>query len=796
MNPTPSQTMIGRRIGRYRILEELGRGGMGLVYRARDETLRRDVALKLLPPHMLEELASHQRSRREALALSRLSHPAVAVIHDYISTPDADCIVMEMVAGESLDRILRRGALREPEAVWLGVQLAQGLAAAHAAGIIHRDLKPNNLRITPDRRLKILDFGLAKRILQSTESQVVETTQSLVVAGTPPYVAPEVWRGELASASSDLYAAGVVLYEMVTGLHPFHDLGNAGIAHAVLNLDPPPPRQRDPLISVDFEAVILRCMEKHPAQRMSAAKELARALEALHARHQRGGGAARRRPKLPGISRRAIGAAAALLLAAGVYAIGGSQGWWNGLGRTPPIRSLAVLPFVNLSGDAGQEYLADGMTDELIAILGEHSSLRVICRTSAMHYKGTRLALPAIARELAVQGVVQGSVQSSGDRMRFSVQLLDARDDHQLWSKQYGGDRRDVLAIQSRVARAIAREIGLRLARGDGARPSPARIDPVAHDFYLQGRFQWNRRNADGVRRAIAYFDSAIGRDSLYAPAHSGLADAWTTAGHLGIFPPADAYPRAKLAALRALALDSTLSEGYVSLANIRQNFDWDWDGAAEDFLRAIELNENNAIAHHWYSNHLAFRGDFDRAMDELRRAQDLDPLSLPIHVGAGACLYFARRYEEALRAYRRAAQIDSTSGLPYRAMAGTYYQLGRRAETAEAIRRWLENQYPPEVSARATVGYRHGGLRGMARVLIGDLTRQRTAGHYEPATHIAELSILDRDRAAALRWLEVAFGEHDTELNRLKVDPLFDPLRGDPRFEALMRKVGLGPPT
>lgn len=790
MGPASSQSMIGRTFDRYRIIEQVGKGGMGVVFRARDEKLRRDVALKLLPPDTFERLGLDPESLREALALSRISHPAVAIVHDYFTTPEWIFIVMELVTGDSLEAILRRGALEEREALRLGTQLAQGLAAAHAAGIIHRDLKPGNIAVTPDGRLKILDFGLAILNLSSTETTLIDDQVSRVVAGTPRYVAPEVWQGEIASKASDLYAAGIVLYEMATGSHPFHNLGARDIATATVKITPPSPRMRNPAVSPAFDGVIQRCMEKNPSQRLSSAKELADALDTLHSRTYPG-------PK-PFPWRR-IGIAAALLVTIGwaVHSFGVPRGWWLGLGRAPSIRSLVVLPIVNLSGDPRQEYIVDAFTDELTSSLAEYSPLRVISRTSAMHYKHTAMTVPQVARELGVEGAIQGSVKIVGEDVQESIQVIDARADRQSRTKRYEGDRSAVIDMQGRVASWVAHELGLPVDSGERpARSSLTQVQPAALQLYLLGRFQWNRRNEDGVRRAIDCFSRAIARDSLYAAAYSGLADAWTTAGHEGFVPPTEAYPRAKQAALRALSLDSSLSEAHVSLGNIRQNFDWDWEGAERDFRRAIELNDNNSVAHHWYANHLTFRGAFDLAAAQYRLAQALDPLSLPINVGKAARPYFARQYDQALVELQQVTEIDSTSGLLYRVMALNYHQLGRDEETAHAIQLWLDNDYPGALATRAAAEHRRAGLPGMVRVLIGALKKQREAGRYEPGTLIAGLSILLGDRAEAMRWLTVAFEEHDTGLNRLKVDALFDPLRSDPRFDELLRKVGLGPPS
>ncbi len=784
--------MIGTSIDHYRILEKIDSGGMGVVYLARDEKLRRDVALKLLPPGTLKDLASRKRLQREVLALSRLNHPAVVIVHDFVSTPEHDCIVMEFVMGVSLDEIVRRGPLEEREALRLGIQLAQGLAAVHAAGVIHRDLKPGNLRVTPDGRLKIVDFGLATRTILDHESVSRDSTVTQGLAGTTPYLSPEVWGGAPASESSDLYAAGVVLHEMATGLHPFHDMSSRGFAYAALNLDPPSPRSRNPAISPDFESLIVHCMEKDPARRTASAKELLRALEALSSGQPPASGD--NLPKPRSVRRWRVGVGIALLTAI-VCAIGVTSGWWSGHGGATPIRSLAVLPVVNFTGNAAQEHVADGMTDGLISRLGEYSSLRVIDRTTMMTFKRHKRTLPLIARELRVEGVVEGSVKPIRDRLEYSFQLIRGHDGHQLWNKRYKGDLGDGPDIQARAAHEIADEIGLRRAGGDeAAHPQETTVDPAAYNLYLQGRSNWNRRSEAGVRQAIKCFAGAIARDSLYAPAYSGLADAWTTASHLGIAVPLEAYPRAKQAALRALAIDPTLSDAYVSLGNIRQNFDWDWEGAERDFLRAIELNPSNSRAHHWYANLLAYRGELGRATTEIERAKAVDSLSVPINIGGAALLYFARHYELALRDYQRVAEIDSSTGLLYRAMAGNLYQMGREAETARAIQRWLENEHGGDFARLAAGAYRSAGLPGLLRVLLGALTARRQAGHYEPATHLAELSIVLGDREAAFRWLALALSEHDSELNRLGVDPVFDPLRSDPRFGGLMRNVGLAP--
>ena len=783
---TPSHDpMINRRIENYRILDEIGRGGMGVVYRARDEDLHCDVALKIVPTRMFTESLSHRDIRREVLALARLNHPAVVVVHRLIHLSEFDCIVMEFVAGESLDRIIKPGAPPEPPeplpervALRLGIDMADGLTAAHEAGVIHRDVKPSNLRVRSDGRLKIVDFGLAKHIRPISDELTVSDTESGILRGTLHYVAPEMWQRAPASEASDLYAAGVVLYEMATGVRPFHGLSD-NIAKATIHVIPPSPRQRNPAISADFEAVILRCLEKDPGRRFRSARELAQALQAVHSNP----------PPTPW-KRWAIIWTATLLLAAGLF---GLRDRIQDLiiPPQPRIRSLAVLLFNNASGNPEQDYLARGMTERLISRLGESQQLSVRSYTSVLPYAPPAPPKPLrqIASELNVQGIIEGSVWISAERMRIPVRLMDAREDSLMWGGEFDSGRGDLFDLQTRIAESIAGEIGLKLI---AALPVEVRVDSAAYDEYLQGRFQWNRRSDEGVRMAIDHFQRAIDRDSSFALAYSGLADAWATGGIGGMIPPAAAAPLAKRAALKALALNPKLSEVYVSLGNIQQNFEWDWKGAERAYRKAIELKDNNAHAHHWYANHLALRGRDDRAMAEIQRAQELDPLSLPINVGAGAFLYYARRYEQALVEYKRAFDLDSTSTLVNTAMAATYIQLGREADAGRAIQRWLDHAYPGELASRAAEGYRNARLPGMLRVVLHALETQKSSGHHVPATRIAELYSLLRDRKRALYWLNVAYEQNDTQLNRLKVDPIFDPLRGDPRFADLMVKVGL----
>lgn len=771
---------IGRTIGHYQVLEQIGAGGMGVVCRGRDTRLRRDVALKFLPPNTVLSLVSRQRLRKEAYALSRLSHPAVATIFDFISEPEFDCIVMEFVAGESFDKRLARGPMSEAEILPLAIQLADGLASAHAAGVVHRDLKPGNLRLTADGRLKILDFGLAKRV--SAESMTTAGVDSQnELAGTFPYIAPEVWGGGPATAASDLFAFGVVLYQMTTGSLLFPELTGAAVAHATLKLEPVSIRSRNPALSPGFAAVVERCLQKQPSRRFPSAMALQEALEAL--RSTPPGSIRLPKPLFEKSSRVALGAAGVVVLALAAF---GAWRVWGPHGRR--FDSLAVLPLANLSGDSAQEYLVDGMTDQLTSRLSEVPGVRVISRHSMMRFKGSTESPRDIARELGVDCLVQGSVKRTASGVGISAKIIDGGSGRSVWSGHVEGGRNEAESLVESVALGIAPnlETGSQVPK---ARPP---VNPAAYNLFMQGRLYLDRRDAGSIRRAAGYFESAIGVDSLYAPAWAGLANARSALAFSGTTWPTEAYPVAKRAALRALELDPQLADGHIALANVLQNYEWDWDGAARSFRHGIELNENDAIAHHWYANELALRGDFDGALAENALARKLDPYSLPVRVGAGAILYFARRDSAALAAYLLAAELDSTSGLVQRAMAAVYDRLGRQEEAARALGRWLETEQPG-ASVAVSRAYAAGGLPGVLRFFIAAMTRRREAGQYEPATHVAELYSRLGEREQAFHWLAIALRERDTELNRLKVDPLFDPLRGDPRFGELLDKVGLG---
>lgn len=749
--------MIGRTLTHYQIVERLGAGGMGEVYRARDQRLEREVALKLLPQGALGDGDARERFRREALALSRLNHPSIATLYDFDRDGETDFLVMELVQGPSLQARLSGGPLREDEILVIGEQIASALEAAHEQGVVHRDLKPANIVLTIRGHAKVLDFGVAK-LAPSPHSSTVFSTGTATITGTPAYMAPEQLLGEEVGPRADVYAFGVVLYQLATGRLPFDGDQLVALANQVLHTPPPPPRRARPDLSPGLEELILRCLEKAPARRPSSAAEVATTLRLL-----REGGETRLMPPLE-------------------------------MAQAPgEIRSLAVLPFENLSGDPAQEFFADGMTDALISDLAQIGALRVISRTTAMQYKGARRTLPEIGRALHVDAIVEGSVARHGDRVRVTVQLIEAAADRTLWARSYERAVGSVLELQAEVARAVADEIRIKVSPKEAARLAEARpVMPAAYDRYVRGRFYWSKRNPAAMEQAIQEFRLAIDADPLYASAYSGLADCYSMIGAFRWKPSRDAFSRARAAARRALELDPDLGEAHCSLAVALEYYDWDWEGASRSYRRAIELNPGYATAHSWWSDLLVTLGRFDEAIAESKLARELDPLSGIIIASLGDCYYYARRYDEAIVHYREAMDFDPGFHVARFNLGRAYGQQGRHREAIAEFEAAVQAAgQDPAVSTALGYAYAAAGEIEKAEAIVARLEKlwwEERGAPYPIATIYAGMGRHD----AAFQWLERAFEERDRMMGMLRVHPRLDPLRADARFDDLVRRVGI----
>jgi eukaryotic-like serine/threonine-protein kinase len=758
--------MIGQTLGRYHIVERLGEGGMGVVFRANDPRLERDVALKVLKQDALHDEDSKRRFRLEACALSQLLHPNIATLFDFDSDRGVDFLVLEFVPGESLAHTLRNGPLPETRARAIALDVSEGLQSAHEKGIVHRDLKPGNIIITPRGRAKVLDFGLARVMPEGaslTQSSSISGPGALV--GTVPYMSPEQVRDGRADASSDLYALGALLFEMTTGRRPFGADDVLSLLYQIAHEPAPLLRVVRPGLSAELEAVVARCLEKEPLRRFSDAGALLRALRGEPSDDGR---------RLP----------------TGIAASAGAT-----VGSSPggSIQSLVVLPFENRSGDPAQEFFADGMTDALIADLAQIAALRVISRTSAMRFKGTHPPLSELARELRVDGVVEGSALRVGDRVRITVQLVDVASDRSLWAKSYERGLTDILGLQSEVAHAIADEIRIQVTPDERARlRSKGAVNPAAHVAYLQGSFLWNRFTGDSVKEAIRRFEEALASDPNYAAAYAGLADSYIMLANHHILPPREGYSLGRKAAERGLSLDESLAELHTSLGWIHRLFDWDWPAAERECLRAIQINPGYAFGRSRYALLLSGMGRHEEAIAEAQRAYELDPLNLLIYTVVGDTLFYARRFERSLTPYRKCLELDPNFGAAHTDLARSLEHVGR---AEEAIKEFVRGTTGPDGLPRPSSGlailYARAGRLDDARATleaVQELSQKQFVSPYGIASYYAVIG--DNDRA--LDWLEKAYSERDGTLVWLKVHPRLDGLRGEPRFRDLLARMRL----
>jgi serine/threonine-protein kinase len=803
-----SRLAAGRRIGHFEIKRLLGEGGMGEVYLAEDLRLGRPVALKLLPAHFTAEAERVRRFEQEARAASSLNHPNIVTIHDIGRADGSHFIATEFVDGETLRSRMRSTRMTTVEVLDVAAQIASALAAAHEVGVVHRDIKPDNVMLRRDGYVKVLDFGLAKLTEPRTPAAQTEArrvgvrTKSGVVLGTVAYMSPEQARGLPVDGRTDVWSLGVVLYELVAGRAPFEGATDSHVIVSILE-DEPPPLAEGADVPAELERIVRKALSKDREERYREAGDMARDLKSLkqelevEARLE----SAARGPA-PSGQAAAIGrkagrrikplvqiSLATAVIAAVIFALSPLFMRANRAIPPSPISSLAVLPLENLSGDPAQEYFADGMTDALISELGKIGALRVISRTSAVHYKGTTKKLPEIAGELNVEAVVEGTVVRSGDRVQVRVQLIRAENDQQLWSETYDSDLRDVLGLQSGIARAIAREIQIKITPDEQARLTGARpVNREAYDDYLRGVYHLNRRAEADLLKAIDYFQSAIREDETYAPAYAGVADCYVVLATTFSRDPSECYPKARACATKALELDGTLADAHAALAAVLSNYEWDEAGAEQELRRAIELDAGNSTAHAWYARLLARERRVDESLAECRRALESDPVSLTANVGFAYRLYNARRYDEAIEQFKRTLELDPNFFLARLGLGETYAQMGRYDESLAELNKAAELSRDNALAALGYV-YAVSGRRSEARRVLAELQelpRPRYVSPVDVATIYAGLG--DKDQAFA--WLEKAHRERSAKLLMLNAEPKFDALRSDSRFDDLLGRI------
>jgi serine/threonine-protein kinase len=749
----------GARLGPYDVLALVGFGGMGEVYRARDPRLGRDVAIKVLSPRAGGS-DSTLRLDREARAAAALNHPNILAVYDVGVAGKVPYVVSELLEGETLRARLRRGPLPWAETLDLARQAAAGLAAAHDKGIVHRDLKPENLFLTRDGRLKILDFGLARQLDLPRAGGDTPTdpllTQPGTVIGTVGYMAPEQVKGRRADVRSDVFAFGAVLYEMLSGRRAFSGDSSIETLSAILTEE---PRLDDGGIPTGLEEILRRCLRKPPEERFASAGEVASALHAF---------------ARAGDDRETVRAQA-------------------GVRRAAPERSIAVLPFLNMTGDAEQEYFCEGMAEELINALTRIEGLRVAARTSAFRFKAKGDNVERIGRELRVEKILEGSVRRAGNRLRIAVQLVNASDGYHVWSERYDRDVQDVFALQDELAAQVVE--ALRLELGTPRRRARRYTDDLeAYHLYLKGVHFWNKRHEGGLLQGMKAFEAAIARDPLYAPAYSGLADSYGILG-LSIYDvmsPGEAMPRAKAAAQKALEIDAGLAAPHAALAWVRLHYDWDFAASEAEFRRSLELDPGRATTRHWHSFYLSAFGRVEEAVAEARRAWELDPLSLIVGSNLHQPHYYARRFDEAAEGARRVLEMDPAFPVGHHWLGVAEAGRGRFQEAIAAYEAFAaagggESRALALVgNARARAGDRAGALRALSELSALAARRHVTSYHFA----LVHVGLGQHDEA--LTALERAFAERSDQLAYLAVEPLLDPLRADPRFEALRRRLGL----
>jgi len=823
----------GTRFGRYEIRSQLGVGGMGEVYLAVDTKLNRAVALKFLPPEVASDQKRMQRFTLEAHAVSSLNHPNIITIHEIEQDAPVPYMTTEYIEGVTLRDRMARARITMEEALDVAIQTASALAAAHAKDIVHRDIKPENIMLREDSYVKILDFGLAKLIEKHATSPEAVTqvhTDIGAVIGTARYMSPEQARGLEIDARTDIFSLGIVIYEMIAGQSPFTGRTNHEVVASILKEEPLPISNYVPDAPLRLQEILSRTLAKDRDARYQTVRELLDDLKAFRkdlefeiklarARETGSGGGTTAgtgtdqfaqitegqlmaRPTLSALLqasdfKRRKSMTVVSLAALGIALTGFLL--WYFLRPGHVIDSLAVLPFVNVGGDANAEYLSDGITESLINSLSQLPNLKVIARSSVFRYKGKEIDPQTVGRDLGVGAVLTGRVVQKGDRLSIQTELVDVATQTRLWGENYDRRVSDIIALQDEISREISEKLRLKLSGKEREQLAKRYTEnSQAYQLYWKGRYLWNRRRPEDIREAIRNFQQAIDIDPNYALAYTGLADCYVL-GNLLQMSPKEAMPIAIDKTNRALAIDPTLAEAHTSLAKIKLSFEWDWPGAENEFKKSLELKPGYATAHQWYGVYLSEMGRHDESLQQRKRALELDPLSLSISTGLGRAYFWARRYDEAIAHLQKTLERDPkyadthwSFGLAYE---GNRMYPEAIASFQNAIGLSKTAEFPegkPEMIAALGHAYGVSGRRGEALRIIDQLkdliAQQRYVSPYSIALIYAGLG----EKDPAFEWLDRASEERDESYVHLNVDPRLDALRSDPRFSERLRTIKL----
>lgn len=802
--------MIGETVSHYRIINKLGGGGMGVVYEAEDVKLRRKVALKFLPPELAKDPQALERFQREAQSASSLNHPNICTIYDIDSGSSSDSdgsvhfIAMELLEGETLKHTVDKGSLSIDRLLEIGIQIADALDAAHTRGIIHRDIKPANIFLTSRGQAKIMDFGLAKLApaaeankdyssLQTEDGKADALTNPGMTVGTIAYMSPEQAKAQDLDPRTDLFSLGLVLYELATGKRAFSGNSNAMIFDAILNKQPTSPLRLNPELPIEFERIVEKALEKDRDVRYQTAAELRADLKRLK-RDMDSGRTSSSLSKPAEVTAKTEPARSKVwMMIAGICvlaAIGIAIYFRSGISGGG-IRSLAVLPFLNTTKDPDTEFLSDGITESTINSLSQIPQLRVLASGTVFTYKDKQVDPRAVGRDLKVDAVVTGTVTQRGDVLIIRAGLVNVSDGSQIWGDQYDRKVSDILQVQSSIANEISKQLKIKLSGEQQQRVSAQHTNNTdAYQQYIQGRYYWNKRTADGFQKAIQYFQAAVDKDPNYALAYSGLADVYSLLSDYGIERGTESGPKAKAAALKALEIDDQLAEAHSSLANTLSLVEWNFPAAEPEFKRAIELNPNYATAYQWYSNALCSRGDFEKSMTMINRAQELDPLSLIIGDNVGWQFYGGEKYNEAIRAYQKTLELDPSFFPAVRDLGLSYLQMKMYPEAEKQFQKGIQLTNRSDGKSALALFYAYTGKKEQARTLLDELEKTANSEYVSPC-FIAQIYAVLNERDQAFLWLEKALEVRDTNLVNLKVDSLYKNLRSDPRFEDLKNRIG-----